>query len=545
MKNNFLILFIAIASFSFSQTTTIKWSEPFPVENQIKSILMLDNEGYYYTFPEPGDQYWDFPSDFHTVNKMSYDFKPLINKKASEKSKNKKDEVKNVNQWIAVKDGILAYTVDEEEKNVNTYSVAKFHKDGMSTPLKVYHTVNQKDLSRYLKIHYAASPDSAKVVVVFERYMDGRSGTLYYEGKDLIQKQKRIEIVMQDNNGGELWKNTLDINEVLENDFHIRGTRLSSNGNILLWGIAGAKFKVKRDDSHPLPDSSVFFYLISNDGKSIKKIDLASIDKQAGLLAARDGSDVLTIKVDKATGNFLIATSYNNDQGLPAGILFIEVDKSGNIIKKAKNPIPASYVEGFTAMSNSSEKKEEDRHIEIVDILTTSNGIFLVAQYKSEFGYKYQNAKYSGTEYLYNYGDIYLISLDNNGNNLSFVSRIPVVEHSNDKYDRLGVYSYYNDGKIYLFRNYYVGDVAEVSKRILKAIYAYKSDDYNMLLDILDLKGGHTQKKIYKTGDVQRSVLPMNFKLISPNRFLIRGLNYTGRGAYAEVDRVGILEIKP
>ena len=85
MKKIFFTLMIVLSIHSvFAQTFEMKWSEQQKApegDDYIEKILYADKDAFFYDYTKRGLKNGVTKIDFHTVNKMSTDFKPLMSDK--------------------------------------------------------------------------------------------------------------------------------------------------------------------------------------------------------------------------------------------------------------------------------------------------------------------------------------------------------------------------------------------------------------------------------------------------------------------------------
>ncbi len=570
MRNFILSILIAfVANTSFAQTFNMTWSEQqkFPEgDDYIEKILYADKDNFFFDYTTRGFKNEFLKVDFHTVNKMPTDFKSLkserifLDKKAqgdwetgndlTSESKYYKHNIKS----IAVKDGFFTLLLNEESKNENTYGYIKYSSNGTHSDIKPIITVAKKDLSSYNSLNAFTSSDSSKVAIIIEREYENKVQKIFAQGRDLIKKQKTFNVIVLNNDGSLVWKNSFKIEDGIENDTHISDIILSPDGNILLYSKKYEYYKLKKDNDVIDSNVSGLLHLISNNGKNMQKIDIPNVSIGLKYENKNDPDDIgrpsSKINVSKMffhNNNFVYVTSYNNNLNFPQGLIYMEINQDGKIIKNIKSPLPQNYISAMIQDENTSEKKTERQFIVINNILINSkNEIIILAENASVYKYKSinNNGTYGTTittTRLYLYRDMYCIKLNDKDNELNYFARIDKIQLKG--HPDAETYSCIFNNKLYVFRinNDSFNDfVIPIKDKDIKI--GINSQDF--VVDIIDDNGNFTTKSIYKKSEKDRLIYPSDMKAIAPNKFLFMAANTKGRGWFQSIDYFGTIEIK-
>lgn len=550
---NWILCFVAVLSLNtiYGQTFNVNWSEKQKPDgdNYFYRILFKDNSGFFYDYSKTTLIKPYYEVELNTINKMSYDFKPLMSEKLFKDKKAKSDWL--VDDNVAVKDGFFLFLRKESRKTASEYAYIKYSDKGVATAPVVYNKVDENILGQYVTLKYKQSEDRSKIVILTEDSWPGRKNleifnvvVLNYDGTK--QWEKTIELK-------ETTGRNFDINRVFVNnagDVYIYAKKFTDNEDMKSVNDDNDKYKtIDRKNKTVTVNYETVIYALSNNGNTEKMANLSVLNL--------GGTE---FKIDPSTQNLMMVSSYNDEHEFPQGIMYAEINNKGDIIKNIKSPLPAAYASAILDRQKLSEKEETGQYIDINNFfLNSKNEIIIVAENRSLFEFL-SNSAPGGTKsnvsgstwyissyynYVYNYNDFYYLKIDAERKNISYITRIPKFQRSDERSNILNAYTYFNsaNNKTYIFRNNREEtNTTGVSKKSLKEIFKPNFTESNFVVDIINEDGTYKQATIYEKSEADDGLIYPGFMFsIDPNKFFFAA---KGKGGWSTPNIFGTIEIK-
>jgi hypothetical protein len=425
-KQNFFLLFAVICSYSFSQTIELKWGPEMDLgkNRTIGNIIGVDSTGFLYTLADIKAS----SADITHFQKTGFDFKHLFTKDIYVGGTKKL----YVNSIKTVKDGVLLFLSEKNEKNENIFYVQPLDLNGnMTGALSEIQTISEEDMKTFY--HYAAvSPDSQRVVRIYE---DRRWAKIHFAGTDPAKRRgtnenKQMFVSSLDNKGKILWKKQIIFPNKTINMVDVNRVCVANNGDIFI--VAKEFFTPER------VDFKYTIFKISNEGETVQEFGVPS------------SATIYSIFIKTLeNGNLACVGTYRRKEEEGAqGLFSFQMNEENKIIKYDSKDFPIEFIKSFFSKDNIKEKEIADFSLfnfRINDILFKSDGNAVAVGELFSQG--------DGT----NFHDIYIIDISEDGK-INFIKRIPNYQMSFLSTAHCSFsYSMYKDKLYVFFNNTYEG----------------------------------------------------------------------------------------
>ncbi|MDB5228654.1 MAG: hypothetical protein JWN78_2847 [Bacteroidota bacterium] len=536
MKYFLLVFLVSFSCIAFSQTFHINWGGRTEIEddNYNDHLIAADKDAFYYRLTKTGLKNGALINEFNTVVKATADQKtrtayPILTQK------DKKEDILAMDALAVKNRPFVFYGQEDTKSKINEYFFRKFDGDKFSANIPLI-SLPIEGYAKFMRYHCSASPDGLMESILLERRADDRKGT-YYWTKASNEKNVKFAVTVLNGNGDKVWQNSIEFKDVLEENFQLLKTTVTSEGDIFIVGRLFVADELKevsgKNKKEKVRRYETVVYHIGNKGGSIKRCALFGLDLKSFSIALN------------SKNHFYLLGSYNDQQDIPAGMHFMEIDASGEVVKNYNAPLPAAYLSSIHAVGAASKYAESARQIYVDTVLINEKDeLTAIAGYKSQYEVVYSGAL---SEYIFTCGDIYCIKFDKDKSNLIYYSRIPSLERSVYEGLSLNRYVTFLNNKVYIFRNTLQGvSQFEIIENLFKLSKKIDHDLFQLVATIIDEDGKYAEKTIHKTEEEYKLVYPGEFMTISPGKIIVPCFLLKGSTQFfRNFDYYGVMDITP
>ncbi|MDB5227573.1 MAG: hypothetical protein JWN78_1766 [Bacteroidota bacterium] len=524
MKRFFLLLtFVQVVA--FAQNIKLTWSPEIDNKKRvyINDIIHTDNTGIYYTTIEKKGGMFGYykPATFKSVDKISSNFAPVFSKEFTAFDKDFA-----VQDIYYAKNNFLIFLSRHEKKSDETkYYVANMDMNGSVGTAKEYFTANSATFAEAASNSFSYSYDSTKFLILSERGYVPYGGWGAYRHGNKAQKEDEKEIItVLNSDGTKAWQKAIVIENKEDRDIYISQQAVAPNGDafFLLKEYKDDKRRetIRDESGKKVPGYKYRLLKVSNNGNTLKYYDI-----NLGNLYLNSAD----IKINTQTNNLICSGFYNDqDNEVLKGLFYLEIDNTGNIIKKNNKDFPDDFIAEFKKHKETTKDRKNNpdkddglsKSFRVDKVYTRPDGgAFLL----SEFYYSYRVCTTSSNgmttchvHYISN--DILVVNIGADGK-IDWFHRIPKRQHEVDFYNFSSYVSTVYNNKLYiLFNDNPKNEDNEDDEKSANTVRFKKSV---CMIHAIDKDEKVTKQELFKNDDIETVLRPTSSRVMNDNVIIL------------------------